>query len=65
MAPQQASRLSVLLVVGLALLLQIAFPLAGEGAAEPKGQMILAVDVTIASSWFDPGDAPAIGGGHT
>jgi len=33
----------------------------GETSAAPKGQMILAVDFSIAPAWFDPGETPALG----
>ncbi|MGH8059435.1 MAG: ABC transporter substrate-binding protein [Candidatus Entotheonellia bacterium] len=52
-------RLQVL--IGLALLLAGGLPIAQQSAAEPKGQMILAVDFSIAPSWFDPGEAPPLG----
>jgi len=30
-------------------------------AAEPRGQMVIAVDFSIAPTWFDPGETPAMG----
>lgn len=61
MGTQHLSRLRALVVFGLALLLGGGWLLGGEGAAEPQGRMVLAVDFAIAPSWFDPGEAPAIG----
>ena len=31
-----------------------------EGAAEPKGQMVIALNFSIAPTWFDPAETPAI-----
>lgn len=61
MGAQCSSRLRALVIIGLALLLAGSFHLVGQAVAEPKGQMILAIDFSIAPSWFDPGEAPAIG----
>jgi hypothetical protein len=50
-----------LLALGLALLLAGGWYCVGETSAAPKGQMVLAVDFSIAPAWFDPGETPAIG----
>jgi peptide/nickel transport system substrate-binding protein len=61
MGAQCSSRLRALVIIGLAWLLGSGSHPVGQAVAEPKGQMILAVDFSIAPSWFDPGEAPAIG----
>ncbi|MGH8059116.1 MAG: ABC transporter substrate-binding protein [Candidatus Entotheonellia bacterium] len=60
MGSQRSSRLGVLLIVGLALLLGGRVPFAKERAAEPKGQLVIAVDFSITPSWFDPAETQAI-----
>lgn len=57
----QSSRLRVLLVVGLVLLTSGGVLCVREGTAQSKGQMVIAVDFSIAPTWFDPGETPAMG----
>ena len=61
MGTRRVPRLRMQVVIGLALLLAGNLAVGGQAAAAPKGQMILAVDFSIAPSWFDPGEAPPLG----
>ena len=61
MFPPQSSTLRMLMVICVALSLGGVFPHVGEAAAQPKGHLILAVDFSIAPTWFDPGETPAMG----
>src|SRR5687768_14026216 len=58
---QQVLRLCRQAVIALALsvLVGLAFP--EDGHAEPKGQLIIAVDFSIAPTFFDPAETPAMG----
>jgi len=51
----------VLVIIGVLLSLVSGVPCGVEGAAQPKGQMVIAVDFSIAPTWFDPGETPAMG----
>ncbi|MGH8070324.1 MAG: ABC transporter substrate-binding protein [Candidatus Entotheonellia bacterium] len=57
----QASRRHVLALIGLMLLMSGASLFVKEVTADPKGQMVIAVDFSIAPTWFDPGETPAMG----
>ncbi len=56
-----SSRCRGLMVIGLALLLGGGWLLIPEAAADLRGQMVIAVDFSIAPTWFDPGETPAMG----
>jgi peptide/nickel transport system substrate-binding protein len=58
---RQASRFRVLLVIGLALLTSGGTLCLREATAQAKGEMVIAVDFSIAPTWFDPGETPAMG----
>ncbi len=60
MGPRCSSRLHALLVIGLALLVGGGVDVVREAAAEPKGQLVFALDFSIAPTWFDPAETPAI-----
>jgi peptide/nickel transport system substrate-binding protein len=60
MGPQSLSRPRVLLVIGVVLLLGGSVLCGGEGTAAPKGQMVFALDFSIAPTWFDPAETPGI-----
>ena len=57
----QASRRHALVLIGLMLLMSGASLFVKEVTADPKGQMVIAVDFSIAPTWFDPGETPAMG----
>jgi peptide/nickel transport system substrate-binding protein len=57
----QASRCRALVFIGLMLLMSAASLFVKEATADPKGQMVIAVDFSIAPTWFDPGETPAMG----
>jgi peptide/nickel transport system substrate-binding protein len=61
MVTTRAAHIRMLLAVGIVLLMAAGWPLVAEGAAEPRGQMVLAVDFSIAPTWFDPAETPAVG----
>jgi len=52
-------RALVIIAVALAMLGSLPFP--RESAGEPRGQLTLAVDFSLAPTWFDPGETPAMG----
>jgi peptide/nickel transport system substrate-binding protein len=56
-----SSRRRALMVIGLVLLLSGGCLLIPEAAADLRGQMVIAVDFSIAPTWFDPGETPAMG----
>jgi peptide/nickel transport system substrate-binding protein len=57
----RSSRPRVLMVIGLVLLLGGGLLLIPEATADLRGQMVIAVDFSIAPTWFDPGETPAMG----
>jgi peptide/nickel transport system substrate-binding protein len=57
----QSSRRWALILLGALLLVSIASPLVIGVAAGQKGEMVIAVDFSIAPTWFDPGETPAMG----
>ena len=61
MGTLHGSRVCTLLLLGLVLLLGGGLHGVLEGATPPKGQMVIAVDFSIAPTWFDPGETPAMG----
>jgi peptide/nickel transport system substrate-binding protein len=61
MRTRQASRRHALVLIGLLLLMSAASLFVAEVTADPKGQMVIAVDFSIAPTWFDPGETPAMG----
>src|SRR5687767_4328684 len=61
MGTPQSSRLRALWVIGLVLLMGGGLVFIKDVAAEAKGQMVIAVDFSIAPTWFDPGETPAMG----
>src|SRR6266540_6707261 len=60
MGIQHFSRHRVLVVIGLALLLAGGSLLVREGATEPERQIVIALNFSIAPTWFDPAETPAI-----
>lgn len=60
MKAHRASRPHALLVIGLVWLIGSGVAGIGEVAAEPKGQLVFALDFSIAPTWFDPAETPAI-----
>ncbi|MGH8057900.1 MAG: ABC transporter substrate-binding protein, partial [Candidatus Entotheonellia bacterium] len=58
MGTPHTSRHRTLVVIGLALFLAGASLVVGEGMAEPKGQLVIALNFSIAPTWFDPADTP-------
>jgi peptide/nickel transport system substrate-binding protein len=58
---RQSSRRRALVVIGLVLLLHGGWLLIPEATADLRGQMVIAVDFSIAPTWFDPGETPAMG----
>src|SRR2546426_9671952 len=57
------SRRSVVSAVSLALTIAFACPLVAQTPAKsdaPAGQVILAVTVTLAPTWFDPAETPGV-----
>jgi peptide/nickel transport system substrate-binding protein len=61
MRTRQSSRLRALWIIGLVLFMSGGSLLVEEATADPTGQMVIAVDFSIAPTWFDPGDTPAMG----
>ena len=61
MLTTRAAHICTLLAVGIVLLMAGGWPLLAEGAAHPKGQIVLAVDFSLAPTWFDPAETPAMG----
>jgi peptide/nickel transport system substrate-binding protein len=57
----QFSRLGALWSIALVLLLSGTSALVPEVTADPAGQLVIAVDFSIAPTWFDPGETPAMG----
>jgi peptide/nickel transport system substrate-binding protein len=58
---RQSLRRHAIARIGLMLLLSGAALFVAEVIADPKGQMVIAVDFSIAPTWFDPGETPAMG----
>jgi peptide/nickel transport system substrate-binding protein len=58
---RQSLRRHAIALIGLMLLLSGASLFVAEVTADPKGQMVIAVDFSIAPTWFDPGETPAMG----
>lgn len=61
MQPQGMTRLWRLLVCGWAFILVGGLAFGPTGMAQPKGQVIIAVDFSIAPTFFDPAETPAMG----
>jgi peptide/nickel transport system substrate-binding protein len=61
MQPQRMTRLWRLLVCGWVLTLVGGLAFGPIGIAQPKGQMTIAVDFSIAPTFFDPAETPAMG----
>jgi peptide/nickel transport system substrate-binding protein len=61
MSVQQVLQLRRLAVIALALSVLVGLALPGNGRAEPKGQLIIALDFSIAPTFFDPAETPAMG----
>jgi peptide/nickel transport system substrate-binding protein len=61
MGVQQDLQLRRLVVVALALSLVLGLVSVEDGFAEPKGQMVIAIDFSIAPTFFDPAETPAMG----
>jgi peptide/nickel transport system substrate-binding protein len=61
MVTTRAAHMRLLLAVGMVLLMAGGLAPRAEGAGPPQGQIVLAVDVSIAPSWFDPAETPAMG----
>jgi peptide/nickel transport system substrate-binding protein len=58
---RQSSPLRVLVLGVLVLLMSGPWRLIPEVTAQSTGQMVIAVDFSIAPTWFDPGETPAMG----
>ena len=61
MAVQESFPLRRLLVIVLALSICVALGWCDAAMAQPKGQMIIAVDFSLAPTFFDPAETPAMG----
>jgi peptide/nickel transport system substrate-binding protein len=61
METPQSVRLRALWVIGLVLLMSGSSVFIQDVTADAKGQMVIAVDFSIAPTWFDPGETPAMG----
>ena len=61
MGGQESVPLRRLLIIAIALSLWVGFCFPDDGMAQPKGQMILAVDFSLAPTFFDPAETPAMG----
>ena len=61
MSMRQVLQLHRLAVITLALSLVAGPALLADGHAEPTGQLIIAVDFSIAPTFFDPAETPAMG----
>jgi peptide/nickel transport system substrate-binding protein len=57
----QSSGCRALVLIGFMLLVCGSSLVVKAGTADPKGQMVIAVDFSIAPTWFDPGETPAMG----
>ena len=60
MGMADSSRLCRLFVIGLVLSILAVVLSTRQVAAEPKGQLVFALDFSIAPTWFDPAETPAI-----
>lgn len=60
MCMPRSSRFPMLLVLGLALSILAVVLSTPQGAAAPNGHMVFALDFSIAPTWFDPAETPAI-----
>src|SRR5918996_2062833 len=49
------------LVITLVLSLSVGWVFLDDGIAQPKGQLIIAVDFSLAPTFFDPAETPAMG----
>ena len=61
MGTGRSLRRRVLVLLGLMLLISGGSFFVKEVTADSKGQMVIAVDFSIAPTWFDPGETPAMG----
>jgi peptide/nickel transport system substrate-binding protein len=61
MGVQDSSSPRRLLVMAIALSLCVGLGWLDDGLAQPKGQMIIAVDFSLAPTFFDPAETPAMG----
>jgi peptide/nickel transport system substrate-binding protein len=61
MRTRQSSPSRVLVLIGVLWLMNGGALLVEPIAADPVGQMVIAVDFSIAPTWFDPGETPAMG----
>jgi peptide/nickel transport system substrate-binding protein len=61
MSVQQVLRLRPLAVIALILSGFVGLTFPEDGRAEPKGQLIIALDFSIAPTFFDPAETPAMG----
>jgi hypothetical protein len=60
MGDQESISLHRLLVIALTLSLCIGLGFADAGVAQPRGQMIIAVDFQSAPTFFEPAEPPAM-----
>jgi len=61
MGAQESGPLRRLLVIAIALSICIGLGWVDAGIAQSKGQMIIAVDFSLAPTFFDPAETPAMG----